>query len=861
MVLEQRVYDTRMPNHELSPLRKTLGATYRIPIVGYLARLVVAFIKLPQLHTNLRQLERRSERLHDEAAAHFSTLDKHLPAIQNVVSTIGAAGHQLAQRRAQDERGGCIDAAVASAAPVNASVVICTNGRCGSLQLALQSLRAQRHRAFEVVVVCGPSLDGTRELLADWPEPIKVVHNAELNVSSSRNIGISASAGDVVAFLDDDAIPEAEWLEQIMGAYADPAVGAVGGLVFDHTGMEYAWRFGTTDRLGRAELKWTEPVTAFNFPYSYNFPHLLGANSTFRRAALLSIGGFDEEFEYHLDETDLQARILDRGWRIAQLNCAVVHHKVMASHLRTPARVLKSRFQLMKSKLYFGLVHRHGYHTVREVLEEFERYVQMHRSEVAWAVGEGLLDETTGASFESEVTRAVEVGMERGLSAVRRLAPLAQLAVPPPSFLPYVPARETEDRRTFCLLTREYPPGPVGGVGRYMHELATGLAGLGHQVHVIAMSSDISRVDYEDGVWVHRLVPQPADSPAHATANGPVPRAIWDACATRLREIERLLARKRIDCVYGGIWDSEGAAVLFDGRIPLVVGLQTPLALWLESNPEHHADPVFMAAIGRPLLALEKELLIGCAAVHAIGQAVMRDIEAKHEIDISSKATRVPLGLSDVSGAVRIAPPPAQPDVTCRVLFIGRLEARKGIDVLLGIAPDFLARHPHVQFDIVGNDRLVAGDGGSYRGAFERRALPEGVARRIIFHGEVEELRLRGFLADCDIFVAPSRYESFGLVFVEAMMFGKPVIGGRAGGVPEVVVDNETGLLVTPGDARSLATALETLVGDPALRARLGKAGRRRYEERFGAEGMVRDVAALMISTADAWVAHANAAE
>ena len=103
----------------------------------------------------------------------------------------------------------------------------------------------------------------------------------------------------------------------------------------------------------------------------------------------------------------------------------------------------------------------------------------------------------------------------------------------------------------------------------------------------------------------------------------------------------------------------------------------------------------------------------------------------------------------------------------------------------------------------------------------------------MVFHGRVEEDTLRAFYRNCDVFVAPSRYESFGLVFLEAMMFGKPVIACDAGGTPEVITHGVTGLLAKPGDPITLAAALETLLTDSAMRREMGAAARSDYELRF----------------------------
>jgi len=91
-------------------------------------------------------------------------------------------------------------------------------------------------------------------------------------------------------------------------------------------------------------------------------------------------------------------------------------------------------------------------------------------------------------------------------------------------------------------------------------------------------------------------------------------------------------------------------------------------------------------------------------------------------------------------------------------------------------------------------------------------------------------------LAAADIFVGPSLYESFGLVYLEAMMFAKPVVACRTGGVAEVVEAGVTGLLAEPGDPETLYECLAALIGDAGMRARFGTAGRSRYLEHFTRE-------------------------
>jgi len=153
---------------------------------------------------------------------------------------------------------------------VKVSIVINTDGRAGPLATCLESLRYLRYPDFEVVVVAGPTRDGTHELCEAWAGSIKYGLCPARNLSQSRNIGIAMAAGDIVAYIDDDAVPEPEWLDDIVRAFEDPQVGVAGGFVHDHTGKEFQWKYGTTDRFGKADEDWTGPAPEFNFPFSFN---------------------------------------------------------------------------------------------------------------------------------------------------------------------------------------------------------------------------------------------------------------------------------------------------------------------------------------------------------------------------------------------------------------------------------------------------------------------------------------------------------------------------------------------------------------------------------------------------------------
>src|SRR5262249_22243235 len=179
----------------------------------------------------------------------------------------------------------------------------------------------------------------------------------------------------------------------------------------------------------------------------------------------------------------------------------------------------------------------------------------------------------------------------------------------------------------------------------------------------------------------------------------------------------------------------------------------------------------------------------------------------------------VPHGVRDVRvPAERTASEPDRGPL--RLLYVGRLELRKGADLLLEVLPRLLEEFPTLEAVLVGQDDLPV-DGTSLKQRFLAAHAGQPFLARIRFTGLVPDAELERAYAGCDLFVAPSRYESFGLVYLEAMRLGKPCIGTRAGGIPEVLEDGVNGVLVPPGDAVALEEAIRSLLGDPDARRRL----------------------------------------
>lgn len=174
---------------------------------------------------------------------------------------------------------------------------------------------------------------------------------------------------------------------------------------------------------------------------------------------------------------------------------------------------------------------------------------------------------------------------------------------------------------------------------------------------------------------------------------------------------------------------------------------------------------------------------------------------------------------------------------------IDRIEQYKGHDYVIRALPLLLTQFPDLIYNIVGD-----GDG---RLELERLARQMNVESAVRFHGIVSEEKLRACYAQADLFIMPSRAEGFGFVFLEAMAYGIPVIGGNLDATPEVIVDGETGYLVDPTSVESIVNAVSSLLSDEVRRLSMGQAAARYVREKFGFFSFKRQMLSYLAELSD----------
>ena len=224
------------------------------------------------------------------------------------------------------------------------SVVVVSWGRPRALARCLTALGQQRTTRAEVIVVADE--DGLAAARA-----LPLAHRMTLlpqdvqNISAARNTGIAAAAGEVVAFVDDDAVPEPGWAEAMLSAFEAGDIAAATGPVLGRNGISLQW--GRMAVNARGQDRWTDA------PRDGETLKLHGTNMAFRRADLTRTGGFDTGFRFFLEDTDMALRLAGAGLGSAYVPGAVVHHGFAASARRREDRVPLDLFDVGASSALF----------------------------------------------------------------------------------------------------------------------------------------------------------------------------------------------------------------------------------------------------------------------------------------------------------------------------------------------------------------------------------------------------------------------------------------------------------------------------------------------------------------------------
>jgi len=370
------------------------------------------------------------------------------------------------------------------------------------------------------------------------------------------------------------------------------------------------------------------------------------------------------------------------------------------------------------------------------------------------------------------------------------------------------------------LLSWEYPPHVVGGLGRHVGALARSLAVEGHEVHVVTRDLPDApevRDAFEDGVHVVRV-------PEAPPVIGFDQLVSWVlAFNNRIQAAAgRLLREREFDVIHAHDWlvayAAAGLKETWD--VPVVATIHAT-----ESGRHQGWLPGPMNKLIHQVewwLTYEARRVIVCSAyMHAELERIFALPGEK--IDVVPNGVDVDDFAVDAAEAAETRSALTGPR-TRMILYAGRLEYEKGVQTLLAALQDVRRR--------CGPTRLFVAGAGTYSDELRREVRRLGLSRHVRFTGFLADRDLRLHFGAADVAVVPSIYEPFGLVAVEAMACGTPVVVGDTGGLREIVSDG-SGLSFPPQDADALTDALVRILTDDTLAAELVARGIARARERY----------------------------
>ncbi|MBI4729783.1 MAG: glycosyltransferase family 4 protein [Acidobacteria bacterium] len=367
------------------------------------------------------------------------------------------------------------------------------------------------------------------------------------------------------------------------------------------------------------------------------------------------------------------------------------------------------------------------------------------------------------------------------------------------------------------ILSWEYPPRIVGGLGKHVHRLSTALAEAGHTVHVVTRDHpDAPPEEIVDGVHILRIGEYPPMVPFEDL----IPWVLQFNVGV-LERATALLMEEEVDVLHAHDWlvayAAAGVKGLFD--VPLVSTIHAT-----EYGRHQGHLPGAMNKLIHQVewwLTYESRRTITCSQY-------MRD-EIQRIFDLPpEKQDVIPNGVDLAQfarpGGIEAFRASRLAGGEKMVFFAGRLEFEKGVQTVLDALPLVLARQP-VRFFVAGI--------GTHAAELRDHAERLGLSGLVHFLGFVPDEELWTWYAAADLAVVPSLYEPFGMVALETMAAGTPCIAADTGGLRELVVHDATGLRFIPGDPRSLAGMISRLLTDSRLDRRLTIDARRMLDEQF----------------------------
>ncbi|HET8565968.1 MAG TPA: glycosyltransferase [Solirubrobacterales bacterium] len=654
------------------------------------------------------------------------------------------------------------------------SVVICafTEERLEVLTEALDSLRGQTRPPREIVLV----IDHAPQLLAEarrrWPDITAVPNRERQGLSGARNSGVAEATGEVVAFLDDDAIAAPDWLERLAAAYDDPEVLGAGGAVRPR------WLEGRP-RWFPPEFDWVVGCTHSGMPQRLEpVRNLVGANMSFRRQPLLEVGGFSHDLgrvgtlPVGCEETDLSIRVHQR-WPEAEIlydPAAAVEHVVPPARGKVSYFLDRCRAEGRSKAVLSGMV------GTGDGLSSERSYVRR-------TLPLGVLRDL-GAPFKGDLSgprRAAMILVGLAATTADYLRVRTGIAKPDETEGAHPSSNGTRPR---VLMVTPRSPLEQGGVERHVLEVSRRMAAVGVHVEVLCTDPDSEGATdaTHEGVRIRTLRAWPRGRDWHFAPG------IW-----------RAMGQKHWDVVHVQSYHTLVAPLAMLRALTLRIPFVVTFHGGGHSLEHRNRARGLQMRLLRPLLRRATRL-VAIARFEVERYGMLLGVPAERFAFIPN-GTDLSFADDDLVGGE-----PAVPTLAS----IGRLERYKGHQRVLEAFPLVLEQRPEARLLIVGK--------GPYEGELRRRVeelgLGESVEVTSVPAGDPRGMA--ALLGRVSLVVLMSEFETHPLVALEAAAARRRLLVADAGGLSEIA-EGGFGRAIPPDSSceQIAAAALEEL-GKPA---------------------------------------------
>ncbi|HEU4943708.1 MAG TPA: glycosyltransferase [Solirubrobacterales bacterium] len=654
-------------------------------------------------------------------------------------------------------------------------MLICayTLDRLDVLSQAIESVRAQSVPAHEIVL----SVDHSPELLAEarrrWPGVRLVENREEQGLSGARNSGVEACSGDVVAFLDDDAVAAPDWLERLGEAYLDPSVFGAGGAV------RPAWIEGKPSWFP-PEFDWVVGCTHSGMPRRREaVRNLVGANMSLRREALTEVGGFRHELgrvgtiPAGCEETDLCIRVGQR-WpegKILYDPAAAVDHFVPPSRGTRGYFTSRCRGEGRSKAVLAGLV---GSDSGLEAERTYtSRTLPLG---VLHGIGDAFRGDASGLARAAMIVVGLLTTTAGYLSGGRERRRLER-------------RRAEQDTRSAegsprVLMVTPRSPLSQGGVERHVMEVSRRAVAAGAEVEVLCTEpGGPARQEEREGVTIRTVRAWPANR---------------DWCVAP--RIWREMSRRPWDVVHVQSYHTFVAPLAMLRALTLGIPYVVTFHGGGHSSEARNKIRGLQRMLLRPLLARAERLV-------AVARFEIEEYGGElglpeDEFVLIPNGTDLAFSTAADGNGLPEGPP--------KIASIGRLERYKGHHRVIGAFPYVLNREPDAQLLVVGT--------GPYEGELRKLAEQLGIAERVEFTSTPPDQpnAMAELLRQISLVVLMSDFETHPLVALEAAAAGRRLLVADASGLAEIAEDGFARGIPLDESPEGVATAvIEELAKPP----------------------------------------------